>query len=793
MKITEELGKRILFFDGAMGTLLQERGLAGGELPELWNLTHPEVIRDIHGRYLEAGCDILKTNTFGANGVKLKNCPEPVEKVVSAAVGLAREAVEAAGHGYVALDIGPTGKLLKPMGDLAFEDAVEGFARAVRAGAEGADLILIETMSDLYETKAAVLAAKENCGLPIFVTLIFNENGRLLTGGDVFAAAALLEGLGVAAIGLNCGLGPHQMAELFPSLRQAVSVPIVINPNAGLPHLVDGHTAYAVGPREFAEAMAPFARQGAWVLGGCCGTTPAHLAETVAACGTLPPLPLEIKRRTWVSSYAGAVEFGEKPVLIGERINPTGKPQLKKALREDDLDYILEEGITQQENGAQILDVNVGLPELNEAELLVRLIPELQSVVKLPLQIDTANTAAMAAAMRVYNGCPLVNSVSGKTETMEAVFPLVKQYGGAVIALTLDENGIPGTAEERLAIAKRIVETAAVYGIAKENLIFDPLAMTISSDSQSAQITLKALRLIREELGCRTSLGVSNISFGLPQREHINTAFFTMAMQSGLSAAIMNPNSKAMTDAYYAYCALAGLDENCQDYIAACTGQAAPTPAATACETDLRQSIIRGLKENARAAAASELSHMSPLELVSQLLIPALDFVGQEFEAGRLYLPQLLLSAEAAKAVSELVRQRLDAEGGASIQPKSKVILATVKGDIHDIGKNIVKVVMENYGYQILDLGKDVEPDAIVEAALRERVTLVGLSALMTTTVVSMEETIKRLRKSCPDCRVMVGGAVLTEEYAAAIGADFYGKDAMSSVRYADSVSDVSK
>lgn len=772
MKIKEELGKRILFFDGAMGTLLQERGLSGGELPELWNLSRPEVIREIHKRYLDAGCDILKTNTFGANGVKFKNESESVETVVSAAVSLARKEVTAAGRGYVALDIGPTGKLLKPMGDLDFEDAVEGFAQAVRAGSKHADLVLIETMSDLFETKAAVLAAKENCALPIFVTLIFDENGRLLTGGDVFAAVALLEGLGVDAIGFNCGLGPHQMKKLFPKLKEASSVPIVMNPNAGLPEWVDGCTHYNIDAQEFAAAMAELANGGAWVIGGCCGTTPEHLAETVAVCRRITPLPLEVKHRTWVSSYSKAVEFGKKPVLIGERINPTGRSRLKRALREGDLDFILEEGIIQQENGAEILDVNVGLPELNEAEMLKRLIPELQNVVKVPLQIDTADAAAMEAAMRIYNGRPLVNSVSGKTETMEAVFPLVKKYGGTVIALTLDDSGIPNTARERVAIAKRIVEAAEAYGIPRENLIFDPLAMTVSADQNSGLVTLEALRLIRDELGCKTSLGVSNISFGLPQRETVNVAFFTMAMQNGLSAAIMNPNSKGMMNAYYAFCALAGLDDNCQSYIASCTGAETPAPTSSASETDLRQSVIRGLKESAAAAAKAELQTMQPLELVSQILIPALDYVGQEFEAGRLYLPQLLLSAEAAKAVSELIRSKLSAEDAGGITAKGKVILATVKGDIHDIGKNIVKVVMENYGYQILDLGKDVPPETVVEVARREQVPLVGLSALMTTTVSNMETTIKLLREQCPNCRIMVGGAVLTEEYAAAIGAD---------------------
>lgn len=787
MDIRSELGKRILFFDGAMGTMLQEAGLSAGEVPELWNLTHPDVVRGIHARYRAAGCDILKTNTFGANAVKLAEeaTEHSVTEIVSAAVRIAREAAGA--DGFVALSVGPTGKLLRPMGDLAFSDAVAAFSEQIKAGADaGADLVLIETMSDLYEAKAALLAAKESCGLPVFITLIFDESGKLLTGGDIPSAVALLEGLGADAIGLNCGLGPVQMKELFPLLREWSSLPLILNPNAGLPECVNGHTHFNVGPEEFAARMVEFAGAGVWVMGGCCGTTPEHLAATVNACREITPLPLEKKRRTWISSYAKTVVFGERPILIGERINPTGKSRLKQALRERDLDYILKEGVTQQQCGAHILDVNVGLPELNEAEMMQLILPELQSVTDLPLQIDTSDPAAMEAALRIYNGRPLLNSVNGKEESMRAVFPLLKKYGGCVIALTLDENGIPATAKERFAIARRIVDTAAEYGIPKEDIIFDTLAMTISADQTSAQTTLRALRLVREELGCYTSLGVSNISFGLPQREIVNSNFFTMALQCGLNAAIVNPNSPAMMNAHHAYCALAGLDENCQEYIASCVGIAA-VPSAPAAGPDLRQAVIRGLKDSACTAAAEALQTKQPLEVIDQELIPALDTVGQEFEAGRLYLPQLLMSAEAAKAVFEFLRTRMPSDDAASSK-RGKIILATVKGDVHDIGKNIVKVLLENYGYQVFDLGKDVPPEVIVETAQREDVPLVGLSALMTTTVARMEETICLLRQVRPDCRIMVGGAVLTEDYAQRIGADFYGKDAMSSVRYADEV-----
>ncbi len=787
--IRTQLGRRALLFDGAMGTLLQAAGLPAGGAPEAWNLERPEVVRDIHARYLAAGCDILKTNTFGANAAKLDLPGRTVEEVVSAAVALARDAVAEAGRGWVALDVGPTGRLLKPMGDLDFEDAVAAFGVQIDAGVRaGADLILIETMSDLYETKAAVLAAKERSDLPVFVTLIFDEGGKLLTGGDIPAAVALLEGLGVDALGLNCGLGPDQMTRLFPTLLEYTSLPIIINPNAGLPQCVDGCTRFDVGPEDFAQAVAGLVRAGAWVVGGCCGTTPEHIAALRRAAGDLPLRPLAPKRRTWVSSYAKTVEFGPDPVLIGERINPTGKSRLKQALRERDLDYILREGVAQQEKGAMVLDVNVGLPDIDEAELMALIIPELQSVTDLPLQIDTADPKVMEGAMRRYNGRPLLNSVSGKAESMEAIFPLMKKYGGVAIALTLDEDGIPATAEGRLDIARRIVARAAEYGIPKEDLIFDTLAMTISADQTSARTTLDALTLVREELGCRTSLGVSNISFGLPAREQVNAVFLLLAFQRGLSAAILNPNSQVMMDAWRAWRALSGLDPNCQDYIAAMAQTAPAAAPGPAAPEDVGQAVVHGLKESAVAAAKAALDRRDPMDIINTDLIPALDRVGKDFETGRLYLPQLLMSAEAAKGVFELLRARMTAAGGARPADKGTVVLATVKGDVHDIGKNIAKVLLENYGYRVVDLGKDVPPQAVLEAVKREKAGFAGLSALMTTTVGAMEETIRLLRAECPECRIMAGGAVLTEDYARSIGADFYGKDAMADVRYADGV-----
>ncbi|MCI8553432.1 MAG: dihydropteroate synthase [Clostridiales bacterium] len=788
MNIRELLGRRLLFFDGAMGTLLQERGLAAGEAPEPWNLTHPETIENIHRTYLDAGCDIVKTNTFGANPIKLHNSEYTTEKVVTAAVRIARRAADACGRrAFVAMDIGPTGKLLRPLGDLDFEKAYDAFREAAVAGEKaGADLILIETMSDTYEAKAALLAAKENTALPVFVTLIFDEKGKLLTGGTVEAAVALLEGLGADAIGFNCGRGPDQMLPLLSELREYCSLPILINPNAGLPRSVKGKTLFDVGPDSFAESMRCLAKNGVWLLGGCCGTTPEHIRAMVERCRDLSPLPFDPKNRTVVSSYARAVSFGKRPVLIGERINPTGKKRFKQALRENDIDYILREGVAQQQRGAHILDVNVGLPEIDEPVVMAKAVSGLQSILDLPLQLDTSDPETMAKAMRLYNGKPLVNSVNGKRESMEQIFPLVKRYGGVVIALTLDENGIPETAEGRLAIAENIIRTAALYGIDKKDIVVDPLAMTVSAEQSAAAVTLEALQLIRERLGVPTSLGVSNISFGLPQRDNINAAFFTMAMQNGLGAAILNPHSDAMMTAYYSFCALSGADEQCMAYISRYSGQTVSASPAADQEIGLYDAILRGLKDSAAHSARRLLEEKAPLEIINQVMIPALDEVGKAFEAGRLFLPQLLMSADAAKAAFEAVRNGMGGEKAREQSRKEKVILATVKGDIHDIGKNIVKVLLDNYGYEVIDLGKDVAPEIIVSAAREQRVPLVGLSALMTTTVPSMEQTILLLHEEGVDCKVMVGGAVMTQEYADSIGADFYSPDAMGSVRYAN-------
>lgn len=786
MDFLQRLGQGRLFCDGGMGTLLQAKGLRGGEFPETWNLTHPEEIIALNRAYFEAGSDIIATNTFGANALRF---PENLREIVEAGVAHARTARRQAGRpdAYVALDVGPTGKLLQPMGDLPFEKAVELFGETIHIGvAAGVDLVLIETMSDSYEVKAAVLAAKENCSLPVCVTLSFDQKGRMLTGGTVQSSVALLEGLGVNAVGMNCGLGPKQMLPLVKEMLAAASLPVIVNPNAGLPREENGQTVYDITPDEFAATMKEIASLGARIVGGCCGTTPEHIRKTVAACRDIPPAPLTDKGRTVVTSFSNAVEIGGKPIIIGERINPTGKKKLKAALRADDIDYLLSEACAQEDSGAAILDVNVGLPEIDEPAMLARVIPALQEVTALPLQIDTSDTLAMERGLRLYNGKPMLNSVSGKRESMEAVFPLAKKYGAVVVGLALDENGIPDTAKGRVEIARRIYETAESYGIPRKDIVIDALALTVSSDSHSALVALETLRRIRDELHGHSILGVSNISFGLPRRELLNANFFTLALREGLSCAIVNPNSAAMMDAYRAYLALTGQDDKFSEYIAAYSDQ--PTVASTAAPAarqTLSACVERGLGANAAEAAKALLQDHAPLDIVNGELIPALDRVGQGFEQGKLFLPQLLMSAEAAKMAFSVLREAMQ---GANQEKKGRVILATVKGDIHDIGKNIVKTLLENYGYDVLDLGKDVPPETVVETAVCENIALVGLSALMTTTVTSMAETIRQLRKASPGTKIVVGGAVLTPEYAISIGADCYAPDAMATVRYAEEV-----
>lgn len=800
MNIRERLGKELLFLDGGMGTLLQAEGLAPGELPETWNIEHPEKVEAIHRRYYEAGSDVVLANTFGANVCKFHDDRYTVEEVIRAGIANAKRAGEQIGkETYVALDMGPTGKLLKPMGDLDFDDAYEAFAEAVRYGEKyGADLIHIETMSDTYEVKAAILAAKENSSLPVFVTMIFDERGKLLTGGDVPSVVAMLEGLRIDALGLNCGLGPKQMLPILNDLRRYTSLPIIVKPNAGLPKQKNGETYYDVEPDEFARIMQEVVKEGACVIGGCCGTTPEHIKKLVEECKDLPLREIEKKHDTIVSSYGQAVILDDMPRIIGERINPTGKKKFKEALKNEDMDYILKEAITQQDKGAHILDVNVGLPDIDEVAMMEKVVKELQSVTSLPLQIDTVDGKAMERAMRIYNGKPMINSVNGKQVSMDEVFPLIRKYGGVVVGLTIDEEGIPKDAEGRVRVAGKIINEAAKYGIDKKDIVIDVLTMTISSEKDGAKVTLEALKRVREEFGVRTVLGVSNISFGLPRRPIVNSYFYAMAMQNGLTAGIINPSSEDMMKAYRSYNALMGFDENCTNYISTYAGttetvtvqasQAAAAagnaPKAAGVEMTLKYAIEKGLKEEAHHITRDLIGTREPLDIIQEELIPALNVVGEGFEKGTVFLPQLLMSADAAKIAFAVIKDVL-ASSGQEEEKKEKIILATVKGDIHDIGKNIVKVLLENYGFDVIDLGKDVPPEAIVEKAVEENVTLVGLSALMTTTVVSMEETIKLLREKKPDCKVMVGGAVLNQDYADMIGADFYGKDAMQSVHYA--------
>lgn len=782
MKLEELLGKRLVFVDGGMGTMLQAAGLTGGEAPERWNLTHPETVAEVHRAYLAAGCDIVTANTFGATGARFG---AELQKVIQAGVELARQGVEEAGHGFAAFDMGPTGKLLAPYGELPFQEAVSLYRQAAAWGAEaGADLIIIETMGDPYEMKAAVLGAREACDLPILATMMADVNGRLLTGGTVETMAVLLDGLGVTALGLNCGLGGPEMLPLLRRIRRVTERPLLCSPNAGLPRMEGGRTVFPAGPEAFAQAQRELAQAGAWLLGGCCGTTPEHIRAMVAACREVTPAPVPPVTETWISSGSEAVCLDDGPVIIGERINPTGKKRMQEALRTGDVNYLLKEAVNQSAAGAAVLDVNVGLGGVDEAAWMERAVSAIQGVCTCPLQLDTADPEALARGLRAYNGKALINSVSGKQEVMDQVFPLAKRYGGTVVALLLDEEGIPDTAEGRVAIARRIMAEAARYGIAKRDLVMDALTMTVSTGERNALVTLETLRRCREELGVRTVLGVSNISFGLPQREKLAGPFLTLALGAGLDAAILNPLSEAMMDAWQAALTLTGRDKGCRAYLERFAG-AAPVKSGAQAAFSLEEAVRRGLRAEAERAARERLAEgEAPMDLVEKRLLPALTQVGDGYEAGTLFLPQLLMSAEAAQGAFALVQQALG-EKSTGMRRQGRIALATVEGDIHDIGKNIVKVLLESYGFEVLDLGKNVRPEQVLAAVQAEKLHMVGLSALMTTTVPAMERTIALLRREAPDCRVVVGGAVLTPELAAAIGAHAYARDAMDTVRFA--------
>ena len=831
------IGNTPLFFDGGTGTILQSKGLKPGELPETWNLIHPEIITQLHYDYFMAGANIIKTNTFGAFDTKFAL---KLKKIIEAALQNANNARKKAkrdNHAltnlFIAFDISSTGKLLKPMGDLDFEDCITLYKKTFRTAFkcvkeenQSFDCILIETMNDGYETKAAIIAAKEimeetGATYPILVTNVYDADCRTLSGSTPETMVAMLEGLGVAALGVNCSLGPIDMLPAVERLCAAASVPVIINPNAGLPKVIDGKTVFDVNAKDFVNAMKKIAAIPSCapkILGGCCGTTPEYIKlmnQTFEKNGQLNKNANALEKNTCViSSSTKVVYFGKNAggsrvpcVLIGERINPTGKKKFKEALRNNDIDYIIHQGLEQEEAGAQVLDVNVGLPEINEKEMMVRVMTELQAVTDLPLQIDTSSAVVMEAALRRYNGKPLVNSVNGKKEIMDAVFPLVKKYGGVVIGLTLDEKGISAKASDRIMIAQKIYREAARYGISKKDIIIDPLAMAVSSDSQAGLATLQTVRSIFDA-GGNTSLGISNVSFGLPNREFVTSAFFTMAMQNGLSAAIMNPLQLEMKKAWYTTSLLLGLDENCANYIEWINNVGESYASLPSFVSDskasenktslplgmpakgeensssLKNAIIKGLKNDAAVATRELLKNTESLEIINNHLIPGLDYVGKQFEAKKMYLPQLLMAADAAKTAFDEIRSFMERSGKKG-KSKGKIIIATVKGDIHDIGKNIVKVLLQNYDFDVIDLGKDVPPETVVAACKKDKIMLVGLSALMTTTVAAMEDTIKLLRKECPWAKVCVGGAVMTQEYADKIGADFYGKDAMDTVRYA--------
>lgn len=770
MDFKELIKQGTVLLDGAMGTMLQNAGLEAGAAPELLNIDKPELIEDIHRKYVEAGSQIVYANTFGANRYKLKN--NSVKEIISAGISIAKKACGK--KALVALDIGPIGQLLEPSGTMTFEEAYDIFKEQIIAG-ESVDVIVFETMTDLYELKAAVLAAKENSRQPIVCTMTFEENRRTFTGCCVSSMALLLNGLGVDAVGINCSLGPSQLIPICKELLEWTDMPVVLKPNAGLPDPVTGK--YDVSPEEFAEQMKYAASCGVKIFGGCCGTTPEYISALKKALDGTEVRRRKALPRSAVCTPSRTVVI-DRPRIIGERINPTGKKLFKEALRNNDTGYILNQAIEQIRAGADILDVNVGLPEIDEKAMMIKAVKEIQSVTDAPLQIDSTIPEVLEAALRIYNGKPIVNSVNGEESSLETVLPLVKKYGAAVVGLTLDKNGIPPKAEQRFAIAEKILKRAMYYGIPKEDVFIDCLTLTASAEQEAVMETLRALGRVKKELGLKTVLGVSNISFGLPNRPLINQNFLTMALTYGLDLPIINPNVDAMTGAVRAYKLLANIDKNSFDFIAAYNSAAVQkTENKDENNISLEYAVENGLKDESAKATAELLKTADPMEIINGALIPALDKAGEQFEKGTIFLPQLILTAGAAQAAFGVIREKMISENSSPVS-KGKIVLATVKGDIHDIGKNIVKVLLENYGYTVIDLGKDVPCEEVVRAALEHRVKLVGLSALMTTTLKSMEETIRLLRESGSECKVVVGGAVLTPEYAEKIGADFYAKDA---------------
>lgn len=790
MGIRQDLKDGILLFDGAMGTMLQDKGLKIGELPEVININSPETVIDIHENYIKCGINIVTTNTFGANETKLKDSNFTAEQIIDAAVQNAGKAIKDRDV-YIALDIGPIGELLEPMGTLNFEDAYNIFKRQVIQGVKsGVDLILIETMTDLYETKAAVLAAKENSNLPVFCTMSFEEDERTFTGCNITSMVMVLEGLGVDALGVNCSLGPKELAPIVDEILSISQIPVMVQPNAGLPGIVDGETVFNISPEEFSYYGKMFVENGVKVIGGCCGTTDEHIKHLVDTVSDIKAKPRQNKPLSGVCTPTKAVIIDEAKV-IGERINPTGKKRFKEALVKGDIDYILKEAVDQVEAGAHILDVNVGLPEIDEVETMVRVVREIQSILDVPLQIDSTNPEAIEQGLRIYNGKAIVNSVNGEDSILESILPIVKKYGASVVGLTLDEKGIPSKAEDRFRIAEKIVKTAEQYGINKEDIYIDCLTLTAAAQQEEVKETLKALSMVKEKLNVKTVLGVSNVSFGLPNRDLINRTFLAAGLFAGLDLPIIDPLDKDMMDTIMASKVLWNEDKGAAEYLKYSENVSGEKiivkDSKEKQEDDLFEIILKGMREKAKTATIKLLEHKEPLNVVDEYIVPALDLVGEKYEKGETFLPQLIQSAETVKNVFEIIRERLSKEGNAQIS-NGKIVLATVKGDIHDIGKNIVKVLLENYNYEIIDLGRDVPKEKIIEAAVENDVKLIGLSALMTTTVKNMEETIEALKQVNQNYVVMVGGAVLNEDYANMINADYYGKDAKEAVAIARKV-----
>ncbi|QGU94763.1 homocysteine methyltransferase [Clostridium bovifaecis] len=785
MEIRDVLSKQFVFFDGAMGTMLQNSGLTAGEVPETYNILHPQIIKEIHERYIQAGAKVITTNTFGANELKLKDTEYDVEEIITEAVRIAKEAKKTNNETYIALDIGPIGQMLEPIGTLKFERAYEIFKRQVEAGVKaGCDLILIETISDLYEAKAAVLAARENSRLPVFCTMTFGEDGRTFTGTDPLTMITLLEGLGVDALGVNCSLGPKELIPVVEKILEYSSTPVIVQANAGLPRVQNEKTVYDITPNEFAQYIKVMAEKGAAILGGCCGTNDEYIKAVVESLKDLKPIEITSKNFTSICSSSKTVILGEEVKLIGERINPTGKKKFKEALKSNNIDYILTEAISQVEAGADILDVNVGLPEINEKEVMINVVKEIQSIINVPLQIDSSDSKVIEAAVRIYNGKPIINSVNGKEEVMKAIFPIAKKYGACVVGLTLDENGIPSKAEDRIKVAEKIINTAKECGIKKEDILIDCLVLTASAQQSEVMETVKAVKMVKEKFGVKTLLGVSNVSFGLPQREILNQTFLAMALSEGLDAPILNPNNKAIMDIVRAFKVLANIDKEAKSYVRIYSSIEKKQVINEKNFRGLKEIIIKGLKDEAAQKTKELLESKDSLNIVDDYLIPALDVVGKKYENGEIFLPQLIQSAETVKKSFSVIKEKMQSEGKKKAS-KGKIVLATVQGDIHDIGKNIVKVILENYGFEIIDLGKDVPIEKVVETVKKENVRLVGLSALMTTTVKNMENTIKSLKENRVPCKVFVGGAVLNQEYADMIKADYYAKDAQEAVEIA--------